>query len=59
MNNNTKEIDAVQLMRAIRTILNEYILKMSFDEQKVFINRLKTDKDFVKEIIDKHPLSIV
>ena len=46
-------------MRAIRTILNEYILKMSFDEQKVFINRLKTDKDFVKEIIDKHPLSIV
>ncbi len=59
MNNNTKEIDAVHLMRAIRTILNEYILKMSFNEQKEFINRLKTDKDFVKEIIDKHPLSMV
>ena len=37
MNDNTKEIDAVHLMRAIRTILNEYILKMSFNEQKEFM----------------------
>ena len=59
MNNQTKEFDAVQLMRSIRTILNEYIINMSFNEQKEFINRLKTDKDFVKEIIDKHPLSMV
>ena len=49
----TENFDAVLFMREIRNILNDYIAKMTFIEQKEFFKRLLTDKDFANQIFEK------
>ena len=58
MINQVKEFDAVKLMHEIRNVLNEYINNMSFIEQKKFIKCLITDKEFVKQIIEKYKIPL-
>jgi len=53
INLQSKEFDAVLYMREIRSILNDFISKMSFIEQKEFFKRLISDKEFANQMFEK------
>jgi hypothetical protein len=53
-----KDFDAVLLMREIRKILNDNLLNMTFAEQREFFKRLKTDKNFAKQMIEKYKMQL-